>query len=193
MGQARTNKRIIRRETHSSRARLSVVVALLALCVFAWLATESVLSLLGQNALLVSPGRLAAQVVGLPQAVLPGALAAAGVAAALLGLLILLTALKGGRRSRRSMGSERIALVVDDSAIAAAVSRKVRLAANLAPEQVTTTVGKRSLSVLVRPTSGVAVDRDALTAAVGNEVSSYGLTRTLRTDVRVSTEGVTGR
>lgn len=193
MGQARTNKRIIRRETHSSRARLSVAVALLALCFFAWLAAESVLSLLGQDALLASPGQLAAQVVALPQAVLPGALAAAGVAVALLGLLVLLAAVKGGRRPRRSMDSDRVALVVDDSAIAAAVSRKVRLAANLAPEQVTTTVGKRSLRVLVRPTSGVAIDREALTSAAVSEVSSYGLTRNLRTDVRVSPEGVTGR
>lgn len=193
MSQDRSTKRVIRRETHSSRAGLAVVVAVLVMLTLLWLAVESVLSLLGQNALLISPGQLAAKVAALPEAVIPAALIASGVVVALIGLLIFVAAITGGRRARRAMGSDRVALVVDDDTIAAAISRKVRLTSNLAPEQVTTSIGRSSLSVRIRPTSGVAIDRDAVLAATKEEVAAYRLGRTLRTDVHVAAEGVLGR
>ena len=193
MNQARTAKRIIRRETHSSRAGLSAVTAVLLLAACLWLGTESILSLLGRSPLLASPQQLAALARDLPRAVLPAGLVAAGAVLAAVGAALLLAAVKGGRRGRRPMASERLALVVDDETIAAAVSRTVRLAANLAPEQVATSVGRSRALVSVRPTSGITPDRDVLAAAAAKEVTSLRLLRKLAVDVRVATEGTVGR
>lgn len=193
MNRARTINRLIRRETRSPRTGLSVLTAVLLLAACLWLATESVLPLLGQPALLASPGRIAALAVGLPQAVLPAALVAGGTVLALAGAGLLLAAATGGRRGRRAMSSNRTALVVDDEAIAAAVSRQVRLAANLAPEQVATTIARRRALVTVRPTSGITLDPPALTAAAAEEVAALGLRKTLPVQVRVTVEGALGR
>lgn len=193
MNQARINKRIIRRETHSSRSGLSALTALLALAVCVWLGTESVLALLGQTALLASPGMIAALIAGAPGTVLPAAMVAGGAGLALVGAALLLAAVKGGRRGRRAMSSDRIALVVDDEAIAAAISRRVRLAANLAPEQVDTTVTRNRALVRVRPTSGIPLDPDSLTSAATDEVAALRLHKVLAPNVRVAAEGAVGR
>lgn len=189
MNQTRLTQRIIRRETHSSRAALSVVTAALLLAACLWLGTESTLWLLGQPALLASPGDVARLLVGVPQA----GLVAGGALLAVAGAGLLLAAVKGGRRGRRSMGSDRAALVVDDEAIAAAIARKVRLAANLAPEQVAATVTRRRALVNVRPTSGVTLERNVLAEAAAGEVASLRLHKKLAVEVRVAVEGAVGR
>ena len=193
MNQARTNRRIIRRETHSSRAGLSAVTAVLLLAACLWLGTESILSLLGRLPLLASPQQLAALARDLPKAVLPAGLVATGAAFAAVGAALLLAAVTGGQRGRRPMASERSALVVDDEAIAAAISRRVRLAANLAPEQVATTVTRRRALVRVRPTSGITLDPDVLTKAATDEVAALRLRNALAPHVRIATEGAVGR
>lgn len=193
MNHARTNRRIIRRETHSSRAGLSALTAVLVLAACLWLGTESILSLLGQPALLASPGKTASLIARAPEAVLPAGMVAGGAAVALVGAALLLAAVTGGRRGRRGMASERIALVVDDKAIAAAISRGVRLAANLAPEQVGTTVTRNRALVSVRPTSGITLDPDVLTTAATDEVAALRLRKALAPRVRIATEGAVGR
>lgn len=193
MGTARTLSRIVRRETHSSRAGLSAATAALLLAVFLWLGTESVLALLGQDALVASPGRLADAAATAPQTTQSGELTAAGVAAAVLGLTLLVAALKGGRKGRRAMQAERAAVVVDDQVIAAAVSRQVQLTAKLAPEQVATTISRARAQVAIRPTSGAPLDREAVTRAAAAEIDSCRLGRKLSTDIRIATEGALGR
>ncbi|WP_285248410.1 hypothetical protein [Pseudarthrobacter sp. efr-133-R2A-89] len=193
MNQGRMQKRMLRRETHSSRTGLSVASAVLLLAGFLWLGTECVLALLGRGPLVASPDAMATAVRDLPQAVQPAVMTAAGAAAAVLGAALLVAAVKGGRRGRRAMHSERLALVVDDEAIAAAVSRQVRLAANLAPEQVSTTVGRRRAHVSVRPTSGQPLDREVLTEAAAREVASCRLARNLAADVTIAAEGAVGQ
>ncbi|NUT71606.1 hypothetical protein [Pseudarthrobacter sp. C4D7] len=193
MNQARITNRIIRRETHSSRSGLSIPTAILVLAACLWLGTESILSMLGQPALLASPGHLASLTAEVPHAVLPAGLVAGGAVLALVGAGLLVAAVKGGRRGRRAMVSDRSALVVDDEAIAAAISRKVRLAANLAPEQVATTVARNHARVSVRPTSGITLDPEVLTAAAADEVAGLRLRRALRARVHIATEGAVGR
>lgn len=193
MNQARTNRRIIRRETHSSRAGLSALTAVLVLAACLWLGTESILSLLGRSPLLASPQQLAALARDLPKAVTPAGLMATGAAFAAVGAALLLAAVTGGRRGRRAMHSNGSALVVDDEAIAAAISRRVRLAANLAPEQVATAVTRNRALVSVRPTSGITLDPDALTAAATDEVAALRLRKALAPHVRIATEGAVGR
>lgn len=189
----RTIRRLTRRETHSSRAAVSAAAAMVLAAVFLWLALEAVLALLGQDAVLVGPEQLGRWLVGIPATTIPAGLTAAGGGLALLGLFLLGTALRIGRRSRRALGSDRSAIVVDDEVIAAAVSARARRAAGLAPGQVTTTVGLRTAQVLIRPTSGVPVDREAVNAAVESELTGYALDRRIVPRITVSKEGVLGQ
>ena len=193
MSGERSIRRLVRRETHSSRAAPSIAAAAVLAAVFLWLALESVLELLGGNALLAGPGQLGRWLAGVPAATLPAGLVAAGAGLAFLGVLVLSTALRGGRRPRRPLHSERSAVVVDDEVIAAAVSARARLAAGLAPGQVTTTVGHRSVHVRVRPTSGLPVDGAAISSAVESELAGYAMDRRLAPRVTISREGVLGQ
>ncbi|MCF3140631.1 hypothetical protein LRQ04_15350 [Paenarthrobacter sp. AR 02] len=193
MTQDRTLRRLVRRETHSSRALPSIIVASILLLVFLWLAAESVLWLLNDRPLLASPAHLRQWLVGLPGSTVPAGLTAAGVGVGILGLLLVSVAVGKGRRARRALASDRIATVVDDNVIAAAVSSTSRLAAGLAPGQVTTTVGGRSVRVQVRPTSGVSLDLASIKTALDGELAAYALDRQVTGKVRVANEGAVGQ
>lgn len=193
MSQDRTIRRMIRRETHSSRSVPSIVAASVLVTVFLWLALESVLWLLKDQPLLASPPQLLRWLTGLPANTLPAGLAAAGVGLGILGLLLLGLALGRGRRPRLALASTRTATVVDDDVIAAAVSSTSRLAAGLASGQVTTTVGGRSVRVLVQPTSGVPLDLESLKTAVDGELAAFALNRRVSSAFRVMNEGAVGQ
>ena len=193
MNRERSLRRMVRRETHSSRAAASIAAAVVLAAAFLWLAAESVLALLGRSALLASPGQLGSWLAGVPGATIPAGLVAAGAGIALVGVLLLGTALRRGRRARRPLHSERSAVVVDDDVIAAAVSARARLTAGLAPGQVSTTIGHRSVHVQVRPTSGMPVDGAVIRAAVERELSDYALDRRMAPRVTISREGVLGQ
>ena len=61
-----TYRRILRRETHSPRSTLAIVLAIVVIVACAWFGAEIVLATLGHPALLVSPRQLAAAVVSAP-------------------------------------------------------------------------------------------------------------------------------
>ncbi|WP_369745404.1 hypothetical protein [Paenarthrobacter sp. AMU7] len=133
MNQDRTQRRMIRRETHSSRALPSILSACILMVVFLWLAVEAVLWILKDQALLASPAQMLQWLVDLPVTTLPVGMATAGAGLGILGLLLLGLAVGRGRKARRSLASRRAAVVVDDDVIAAALSNTTRLAAGLAP------------------------------------------------------------
>ncbi|PRB37036.1 hypothetical protein CQ020_21555 [Arthrobacter sp. MYb23] len=193
MKQDRVIRRMIRRDTHSSRSVPSVVVASILLVTFLWLALESVLWLLKDQPLLASPAQLRQWLLDLPANTIPAGMTAAGVGLGILGLLIIGIAVGKGRRPRRALASDRTATVVDDDVIAAAVSSKARLAAGLAPGQVTTTVGGRSVRVQVRPTSGVPLNLESIKTALDGELATYALDRPVKRNVRVLNEGAVGQ
>lgn len=185
-------RRIIRRETNRSRALVSIITAAALLVLLLWLCTETVLALTGNAALLASPAQTGHWLTGLPRTTLPGGLIAAGLGLVLLGLLYLALAVRPGRRSRHALASDRAAVVVDDDVIAAAISRTVRTAAGLAPEQVTTSIGTRNVDVLIHPSSGTTVGAAAAEAAARAEIGRYGLAAPPRVSIRTSTKGALG-
>ncbi|MFM9430791.1 DUF6286 domain-containing protein [Pseudarthrobacter sp. So.54] len=185
-------RRIARRETNRSRALASIITAVALILVLLWLGTEAVLALTGNPALLVSPDQVGQWLAGLATATLPAGLIAAGIGLVLAGLFYLVLALRAGHRSRHVLASDRAAVVVDDEVIAAAVSRQARTASGLAPEQVSTTIGKRTVEVLIHPSSGNTADVAAADAAVRDEIDRYGLSAPPRIKVRTSTKGALG-
>ncbi|ALE04491.1 hypothetical protein AL755_02100 (plasmid) [Arthrobacter sp. ERGS1:01] len=192
MSQTSFIRRTGRRETHSSRAALSVVSAAVMLAAVLWLVLELVLSLTGNTALLISPTELLSRLASLGTATIPAALIAAGVVLALIGAAYVLAAILPGTKPRHIIENQRAAVVVERDVLASAVARTARTAAQLAPEQVTASVGHRDVQVRVHPTSGKAVDQLAVQEAVDREVSGYALARALKVTVVVARQGAVG-
>jgi len=190
-------QRILYRETHSSRAVVATLVAVLVVVLCAYGLLESAVHAIGQPAWLIEPQTAAERLVALPSGVSPLLLGALGAVLAMIGLFFLLSAVLPGRRARHVLngqgdGWSSPAVVVDDEVIASALARRARLAANVTPEQVMVVVSRRLILVNVRPTSGVPVDEAAILEAVQFELGEMALDPVPEVRVNLSTAGVIG-
>ncbi|ROQ37123.1 hypothetical protein EDF46_2572 [Frondihabitans sp. PhB188] len=181
-------RRVVRRETHSSRSGIAIVLAVLLILVFAWIGVEAVLAALKQPALLASPKDAAVTILDAASAPV-GLLTAAGAVVAVIGIILIIVALAPGRRGRRSASSDRTAALVDDRVIAQSIAGTASYAGDIEPDQVKVTVGKRSVDVDVTRTSGRTADLRSIQEAVDDELSSYDYSPSLRGKVRLSKEG----
>jgi len=176
---------VVRRETHSPRTVAMIVVAVLLLLVLAYAAVEIILHLIGQPALLVAPGEALNAVVAAPTALLPVAFIVGGIVLALVGVLVLVLALKPGRLSRHEMAWGERAVVVDNGVVASAVAQHLSNESGIARDDIVVGVAHRSVDVTVRPPVGIPVDEAELRRLVEEEVTSYKLSPAVRTHLRV--------
>ncbi|WP_213816959.1 DUF6286 domain-containing protein [Glaciihabitans sp. dw_435] len=184
--------RIIRRETHSPRAGLAIVLAIVLVLACAYAVVEIILALVAQPALLVSPRTALAAVLDLPTAVTSPALITIGVIVAVIGILLIVHAILPGRRGNHVGAVERTAMVVDDRVVASTIARRASRAGKVDPDQVVVTIGHRTAEVRVRPTSGWFVDTAAIDAAVRDEIAGLNLTPALSHKVVVEKTGTVG-
>jgi hypothetical protein len=189
---SRDMRRILHRETHSSRAVAAGIAAVLVIlfCIYALL--ESVVRAIGQPPWIIDPQTAAERIVSLPNGIPPLLLGVTGAVIAAAGLFFFLNAILPGRRARHLLEDPRVAVVVDDEVIASALARRARLAANVTPEQVMVVVSQRQAVVNVRPTSGVPVSENAVRAAVEDELRSMAPTPMPAVRVNLATSGVIG-
>lgn len=170
-------RRVVRRETHSPRTGAAVVLAAVLLLVLVvalalgvwWLAAPGARGDLG--------GRLDPVVSRAEEA---NTLFAAGVVAMLVGLALVLAAVLPGRLRRRARSTGRVAVLVDDGVLADAVVAAVSVRCGLDPRQVSATVGRHRTTVRVTPTSGVPVDRDAVTDSATAALGGAGFSTAQR-------------
>jgi len=184
--------RIVKRETHTSRAVVSVIAAGLVMAVFGYALLETGVRAIGQPPWLVDPQTAAERVVALPAGIPPLLLGVTGAVIAMAGLFFFLNAVLPGRRARHLLPDRRAAVVVDEEVIAAALARRARLAANVAKEQVMVVVSRNRITVNVRPTSGVPLRPDAVLEAVRREVEEMGPWPMPEVRIQVATAGVVG-
>ena len=184
--------RILKRETHTSRAVVSVIAAGLVMAVFGYALLETGVRAIGQPPWLVDPQTAAERVVALPAGIPPLLLGVTGAVVAMAGLFFFLNAVLPGRRARHLLPDRRAAIVVDDEVIAAALARRARLAANVTQEQVMVVVSRNRVMVNVRPTSGVPLRPDAVLEAVRREVEEMRPWPMPEVRIQVSTAGVVG-
>lgn len=188
-----TYRRILRRETHSSRSGVAVTLAALLILVFAWIGTESVLAAVGTAPLLVAPADAASAVLGAAGAPV-GALTAIGAVVAIIGLVLIVVSLAPGRRGRRAAGADRTAAVVDDRVIARSLARTASFAGDVHPDRVSVSVGKKVALVEIDPVTGRTADLRSIEEAVRDEISGYDYTPALRPRVKLSKKkGKVGR
>ncbi|MGO2660711.1 hypothetical protein [Mycetocola reblochoni] len=186
----RLYRRQLRRITHRSRSVLVGFVLVLLTLVVLWLGVETVLWLLGAPALLVAPGALVAAVVDGTSSADP-VVTGGAVAAVVVGVVLVALSLGGARRARHGLSAERIAVVVDDRVLASAAARAARVASGVDSGQVTATVGRRSVQLRIRPSSGFRIDEGAVVSAVEDELTATGTER-LRVSVHVDQNGKVG-
>ena len=185
-------RRVLHRETHSSRAVAAVIAGSLVIALCLYVLLESAVRAIGQPPWLIDPQTAAERITALPSGVPPLLLGAAGAVTAAVGLFFFLSAVLPGRRARHLLDNRRIAVVVDDEVIAAALARSARLAANVTQEQVMVVVSQRQVVVNVRPTSGVPVSENAVLASVLEELREMAPEPMPEVRVSVATSGVIG-
>jgi len=183
-----TYRRLVRRETHSSRSGIAIALAVILILVLAWLGTEAVLAALGAAPLLVAPADAVSASLDAVSAP-AGWLVAAGVVAAIVGLVLVIVGLKPGRRGRRGAASARTAAVVDDRVIARSIALTASLAGEVSPDQVDVTVSARTALVRLTPTSGRTTDARAVEEAVAAELAAYDYSPALTAKVSLAPEG----
>ncbi|MBD8486160.1 hypothetical protein IFT79_11095 [Frigoribacterium sp. CFBP 8759] len=191
MSTASLYKRIVRRETHSSRAGIAITLAVLLIVALAWLGTEAVLAAVGTAPLLLAPTDLVGSTLDAASAPV-GVLTAVAVVVALIGLVLIVVSLAPGRRGRRGAKAERTVAVVDDRVIARSLARTASYAGDVDPSQVSVSVGKRSALIEVTRTSGRQTDVRSIDEAVRDELGAYDFSPALRHKVKLSEKGTVG-
>lgn len=178
-------RRVLRRETHSSRSAAAVVLAaLLALMLFTllvfgiWAAADVTFRERAATWLI--------DIVGAWD--LTSVLIATGILALLVAVLLIFTALLPGSRARHARVTDRVALVVDDGVLADAAADAVARECAIDRRQVSTTIARRGLTVRVTPTSGIRVDRDVVERIAIAAVAGAGFDTAASVDV--AREGV---
>lgn len=181
-------RRILRRETHSSRAGAAITVAVVLILALAAAGAGCVVLITHLPTLAVLQATLS-DIAGF-RAAFRFPVLGAGILAALLGLIVLLIGLLPGRKARRRLPSERAAVVVDENVIANSVADRVSRETGADRRQVKTIVDRRRVRVRVVPTSGIPVSRDAVAEAARAGGEEFGLTR--RPRVTLAEQGVVG-
>lgn len=180
---------LVRRETHSSRVLISVILALLLIAGLGYLATEGVLSALGRPPLLAAPQDLWEQApVALQEKSRPLVIIV-GVVLGLFGLGLLAKAILPGSLSKHALQDERAAYVADDSVIASGISRLLREEARLPQGTVSTAVSKRRALSNITPSTGRPLDQEQMLKVAKDEVASWQLQPRLKTAIRIAVKG----
>lgn len=181
-------RRYLRRETHSSRSAAEIVVLVLIALVAAYVGTEAVLAVFGAAPLLIAPSALLGALVGVGE-LASGSLIAIAIGTGVLALILIVLALAPGSRARHTVDDDRLAVVIDDGVIASSLARTARTVARSRREDTRASLGRRTAVIEVTPSSGVAVDRDAVQTAVDDEIARIGPKPSAKASVRIAESG----
>ncbi|MFF8816946.1 DNA/RNA endonuclease G [Leucobacter sp. NPDC015123] len=178
-----TLTRVVRRETHSPRTVLAVGALVLTAAAATYVGIELVLHLTRSEPLLVTPGDAARWLGDVPALGSAGAVGA--LAIVVLGLVLVGLAIAPGRRSKHQLTDGPYAVVADNGVIASAVAERVRRELDVSRGAVVVGIGHRSADVTVRPEPGQQIDAGYVREIAAAELSSYGLSPTVRARARI--------
>lgn len=178
-------RRVVRRETHSPRTVITVIVAVLVALALIYIGVEIVLAQTGAPALLVSPADAWQWLTQLPNAQPSGAVMAGAIVVALVGLVLVWLGVAPGRLSKQELTGGTGVVVVDNGVIAASLAQRISEESGLARDKVTVGVGHRSVDVTVRPAPGEPLEASEIKSLASAELADYGLARSLSVHARV--------
>ncbi|MGI5190886.1 hypothetical protein ACQEVI_22300 [Promicromonospora sp. CA-289599] len=165
------HRRVLHRETRSSRTGAAVVLASVLIVLLVTAVTLSVWWLVdpGSRDVVAAQAAVVSSIAGDD-----GTLLAAGCVAVVLAVVLIAVALLPGRLARRARSTDRLALLVDDGVLADTVADAVAARCGVDPRQVSATVSRGSVTIRVTPTSGVDVDRAAATDSAVAALAAVG-------------------
>ena len=188
MSNGSVERRIRRRSVHRSRSTAVTVALVVLVLVAAWIGTESVLRAIGRPPLVADP-QTAVDAALRPDAAFTTIAEVVAVVLVVLGVLLIVLALKPGRQHRSVVEHDRGAVIVDTRIVASTAANAAGMAAGVPEGNASATARGRRTEVRVVPVTGVPVDealvRDAVRERLGGLDERFG--RSVR--VRVEEKG----
>lgn len=188
MSNGSVERRIRRRSVHRSRSTAVAVALVVLALVAAWIGTESVLSAIGRPPLVADPQTVVDTALRPDAAFVTIVEAIAGVFV-VLGVVLVVLALKPGRQHRSVVEHERGAVVIDARILASTAANAAGMAAGVPEGNASATARGRSTEVRIVPVTGVPVDEASVRAAVVERLSGLDERFGRRVRVRVEEKG----
>ena len=188
MSNGSVERRIRRRSVHRSRSTAVAVALVVLALVAAWIGTEAVLSAIGRPPLVADPQTVVDTALRPDAAFVTIVEVIAGVLV-VLGVVLVVLALKPGRQHRSVVEHERGAVVIDARIVASTAANASGMAAGVPEGNASATARGRSTEVRIVPVTGVPVDEASVRAAVVERLSGLDERFGRRVRVRVEEKG----
>lgn len=185
MSNGSVERRIRRRSVHRSRSTAVAVALVVLVLVAAWIGTESVLRAIGRPPLLADP-QSAVDAALRPDAAFLTIAEVVAVVLVVLGVVLIILALKPGRQHRSVVEHERGAVIIDSRILASTAANAAGTAAGVPEGNASATARGRRTEVRVVPVTGMPVDEGVVRDAVRDRLS--GLDERFGRSVRVRVE-----
>ncbi|TDW47624.1 hypothetical protein EDF52_106189 [Curtobacterium sp. PhB42] len=182
MSNGSVERRIRRRSVHRSRSTAVAVALVVLALVAAWIGTESVLRAIGRPPLLADP-QTAVDAALQPDAAFVTIAEVIAVVLVVLGIVLIVLALKPGRQHRSVVQHDRGAVVIDTRIVASTAANAAGTAAGVPEGNASATARGRRTDVRIVPVTGIPVDEQAVQAAVRDRLS--GLDERFGHNIRV--------
>ncbi|NQX24981.1 DUF6286 domain-containing protein [Curtobacterium sp. VKM Ac-2852] len=188
MSNGSVERRIRRRSVHRSRSTAVAVALVVLALVAAWIGTEAVLSAIGRPPLVADPQTVVDTALR-PDAVFVTIVEVIAGVLVVLGVVLVVLALKPGRQHRSFVEHERGAVVIDARILASTAANAAGMAAGVPEGNASATARGRSTEVRIVPVTGVPVDEASVRAAVVERLSGLDERFGRRVRVRVEEKG----
>ncbi|MFA0848336.1 hypothetical protein ABRP24_000320 [Curtobacterium sp. WHRI 8282] len=188
MSNGSVERRIRRRSVHRSRSTAVAVALVVLALVAAWIGTEAVLSAIGRPPVVADPQTVVDTALRPDAAFVTIVEVIAGVLV-VLGVVLVVLALKPGRQHRSVVEHERGAVVIDARIVASTAANAAGMAAGVPEGNASATARGRSTEVRIVPVTGVPVDEASVRAAVVERLSGLDERFGRRVRVRVEEKG----
>lgn len=173
MSTEQLEKRLRRRSIHRSRSTAVAITLVVVAVVAAWIGTEAVLKAIGQAPLLADPQTVVDTALK-PDAAFTTIAEVIAAAQVILGIILIVLALKPGRQPRSGIDRDRGAVVIDTRILASTAANAAAHAAGVPEANASASARGHRTQVLVVPLSGIPVDASVVEHAVGDRLGRLG-------------------
>jgi len=173
MSTQQLEQRLRRRSTHRSRSTALALTLVVVALIAAWIGTEAVLQAVGQRPLLADPQTVVDAALK-PDAAFTTIAEVIAAALVVLGIVLIVLALKPGRHPRSGIDHDRGAVVIDTRILASTAANAAALAAGVPESNTSATARGHRTQVHVVPLSGIPVDRARVEQAVQDRLGRLG-------------------
>ncbi|KTR41577.1 hypothetical protein NS263_04285 [Curtobacterium oceanosedimentum] len=173
MSTEQLEKRLRRRSIHRSRSTALAITLIIVVVVAAWIGTEAVLKAIGQRPLLADPQTVADTALQ-PDAAFTTIAEVIAAVLVILGIILIVLAVKPGRQPRSGIDRDRGAVVIDTRILASTAANAAALAAGVPESNTSASARGHHTEVHVVPLSGIPVDRTRVEQAVQDRLGRLG-------------------